>query len=148
MGFLDNDFLEKIYSNPATIVGDYELKLYGDEGFTITNLKTQKESNPIAGEFLYVIANNFLKILHRNNRDNRNKTYYDCSDDFDAYYYRIEVENNLVTLSYHESFSKGNNEWTSDEIITTSLEVAENLYLSALSMIEELEKWKYAYTRW
>ena len=44
MGFLNNDFLEKIYSNPATIVGDYELKLYGDEGFTITNLKTQKES--------------------------------------------------------------------------------------------------------
>ena len=140
MGFLDNDFLEKIYSNPATIVGDYELKLYGDEGFTITNLKTQKESNPIAGEFLYVVANNFLKILHRNNRDNRNKTYYDCSDDFDAYYYRIEVENNSVTLSYHESFSKENNEWTSDEIITTSLEVAERLYLSALSMIEELEK--------
>lgn len=140
MGFLNNDFLEKIYSNPATIVGDYELKLYGDEGFTITNLKTQKESNPIAGEFLYVVANNFLKILHRNNRDNRNKTYYDCSDDFDAYYYRIEVENNSVTLSYHESFSKENNEWTSDEIITTSLEVAERLYLSALSMIEELEK--------
>lgn len=140
MGFLNNDFLEKIYSNPATIVGDYELKLYGDEGFTITNLKTQKESNTIAGEFLYVVANNFLKILHRNNRDNRNKTYYDCSDDFDAYYYRIEVENNSVTLSYHESFSKENNEWTSDEIITTSLEVAERLYLSALSMIEELEK--------
>ena len=140
MGFLNNDFLEKIYSNPATIVGGYELKLYGDEGFTITNLKTQKESNPIAGEFLYVVANNFLKILHRNNRDNRNKTYYDCSDDFDAYYYRIEVENNSVTLSYHESFSKENNEWTSDEIITTSLEVAERLYLSALSMIEELEK--------
>ena len=140
MGFLNNDFLDKIYSNPATIVGDYELKLYGDEGFTITNLKTQKESNPIAGEFLYVVANNFLKILHRNNRDNRNKTYYDCSDDFDAYYYRIEVENNSVTLSYHESFSKENNEWTSDEIITTSLEVAERLYLSALSMIEELEK--------
>ena len=89
---------------------------------------------------MYVVANNFFKILHRNNRDNKNKTYYDCSDDFDVYYYRIEVENNSVTLSYYESFSKDNNEWTSDEIITTSLEVAERLYLSALSMIEELEK--------